>query len=149
MAEEIVKLVTASCVLEVSYCPEVCSPLLVVNNSKGKKSLVLDLRMVNKRLPKCKFKYEGINLIPDMCSRGDFPHYSQEVFGGCSCLLFGDFGQLPPVMDLPLYTTDPRSELSDEGRAAYQTFQQAVVLDQVMCQAGQDPEQVKFRDILL
>ena len=78
-----------------------------------------------------------------------FPHHSQEVFGGCSCLLFGDFGQLPPVMDLPLYTTDSRSELSDQGRAAYQIFQLAVVLDQVMRQAGQDPEQVKFRDILL
>ena len=81
--------------------------------------------------------------------RQAFPHHSQEVFGGCSCLLFRDFGQLPPVMDLPLYTTDSRSELSDQGRAAYQTFQQAVVLDQVMRQAGQDPEQVKFRDILL
>ena len=81
--------------------------------------------------------------------RQAFPHHFQEVFGGCSCLLFGDFGQLSPVMDLPLYTTDSRTELSDQGRAAYQTFQQAVVLDQVMRQAGQDPEQVQFRDILL
>ena len=81
--------------------------------------------------------------------RQAFPHRGQEVFGGCSCLLFGDFGQLPPVMDLPLYTTDSRSDLSDQGRAAYHQFNQAVVLNQVMCQAGQDPEQVQFRDILL
>ena len=81
--------------------------------------------------------------------RQAFPHHTQEVLGGCSCLLFGDFGQLPPVMDLPLYTTDSRSELSDQWRAAYQTFHQVVVLDQVMRQAGQDPRQVQFRDILL
>ena len=81
--------------------------------------------------------------------RQAFPHHSQEVFGGCSCLLFGDIGQLPPVMDLPLYTTNCRSELSDQGQAAYQTFMQAVVLDQVMCQAGQKPEQVQFQNVLL
>ncbi len=68
-----------------------------------------------------------------------FPHRAQEVFGGCSCLLFGDFGQLPPVMDLPLYSTDSRTELSDQGRNAYQRFDKAFVLDQVMRQAGQDP----------
>ena len=55
--------------------------------------------------------------------RQAFPHHAQEVFGGCSCLLFGDFGQLPPVMDLPLYTTCSRTELSDQGRTAYPSMQ--------------------------
>ena len=41
--------------------------------------------------------------------RQAFPHKSQVLFGGCSVLLFGDFGQLPPVFGLPLYTTHTSS----------------------------------------
>ena len=41
-----------------------------------------------------------------------YPHRADKLFRGCFCLLFGDFGQLPPVMDLPLYTTMPRFPLS-------------------------------------
>ena len=75
-----------------------------------------------------------------------FPARSKELFGGCSCLLFGDWGQLPPVLDLPLYTTVSRTELSDLGSANYHLFDRAVVLDRVMRQAGQDADQELFRD---
>ena len=78
-----------------------------------------------------------------------FPRQADVLFGGCSCLLFGDFGQLPPVMDLPLYTTASCSALSDLGSSAYQLFDHAVVLKQVMRQSGQDATQVLFRHILL
>ena len=64
-------LVAASCVIECKECPTVCSPLLVVQNAKGKNRLVIDLRAVNLCLPKRKFKYEGLNLIPDLFSKGD------------------------------------------------------------------------------
>ena len=47
-----------------------------------------------------------------------FPHHSHQVLGGCSCLLFGDFGQLPPVLDLPLYTTVTHNQLSDLGSSS-------------------------------
>ena len=46
--------------------------------------------------------------------------------------VIGDWGQLPPVMDLPLYTTVSRSELSDLGSANYHLFDHAVVMEQVM-----------------
>lgn len=77
-----------------------------------------------------------------------FPHHADQLLGGCSCLLFGDFGQLPPVMDLPLYTTVSRTHLSDLGSTAYQMFNHAVVLEQVMRQSGQHPDQILFRNIL-
>ena len=42
-----------------------------------------------------------------------------------------------------------RSPLSDQGSAAYQVFNCATVLKQVMHQSGQDSDQVLFRGILL
>ena len=61
----------------------------------------------------------------------------------------GDFGQLPPVMDLPLYTTLSRSDLSDLGKTAYFSFNKAIILHQVIRQSGNDTEQENFRNILL
>ena len=78
-----------------------------------------------------------------------FPHNAHQPLGGCSCVLFGDFGQLPPVMDLPLYTIVPRSALSDLGSSVYQLFDHVVVLEQVRRQHGDSPAQVMFRNILL
>ena len=56
----------------------------------------------------------------------------------------GDFGQLPPVMDLPLYSSVPRSAITDLGHTTYQLFAKAEVLTEVLQQDGQDREQVRF-----
>jgi len=61
-----------------------------------------------------------------------FPHKSQHMVGSCSCILFGDFRQLPPVLNLPLYTTVPCNKLSDLGSTTYHCFNNAVFLDQIM-----------------
>uniref|UniRef100_A0A1X7V578 ATP-dependent DNA helicase n=1 Tax=Amphimedon queenslandica TaxID=400682 RepID=A0A1X7V578_AMPQE len=77
--------------------------------------------------------------------RQAFPGKSQVVFGGCSILLFGDFGQLPPAIDLPIYSTVTRSDLSDQGYKAHSQFETAFTLTQVMMQSGQDPYQIEWR----
>lgn len=77
-----------------------------------------------------------------------FPQHADTVLGGCSCLLFGDFAQLPPVMDLPLYTATQRSSFSDLGRSVYQCFDKAIILTEILRQQGQSNEQILFRAIL-
>ena len=52
-------------------------------------------------------------------------------------------------MDLPLYTTVSRTELSDLGSVNYHLFDHAITLDQVMRQAGNDSAQQLFRNILM
>ena len=32
-----------------------------------------------------------------------FPEHNNEQFGGRSVIMFGNFGQLSPVLDLPMY----------------------------------------------
>ncbi len=62
---------------------------------------------------------------------------------------FWRLGTTPPVMDLPLYTTVSRSELSDLGSVNYHQFNYAITLDQVMRQAGENEAQKLFCGILL
>ena len=78
-----------------------------------------------------------------------FPGRSSQPCGGTSLILVGDFGQLPPVGDTPLYMAAAKGVLSNKGRAMYTEFGAAVVLTQVMRQAGTDPAQVRFREALL
>ena len=80
----------------------------------------------------------------DQKLRQAFPHRAGQALGGCSCLLVSDFGQLPPFMDLPLYSSVPRLAIADLGRSTYQLFVKAVVLTEVLRQDGQDREQVRF-----
>ena len=67
-----------------------------------------------------------------------FPGRSSQPFGGISLILVGDFGQLPPVGDTPLYMAAAKGVLSNNGRYIYiyTEFGAAVVLTQVMSQAS-------------
>lgn len=91
----------------------------------------------------------------DAWLRDAFPEKQNEMFGGCSILLLGDFGQLPPVGDLPLfnlYASDcgkPEAIMaSNKGRALYMSLTENITLDRIMRQQGEDPAAVQFRQVL-
>ena len=54
------ELLSANCVKQLSDKPYICSPLSVVQNSIGKKRLVINLRYLNRHLWKQRFKYEDL-----------------------------------------------------------------------------------------
>ena len=72
VSEAVQELVDSGCAVSVPTCPVVCSPLQVVVNARGKLRLVIDLRYVNQYLHLSKFKYEGLNLITMLFSKGDY-----------------------------------------------------------------------------
>ncbi|XP_044716016.1 PIF1-like helicase domain-containing protein [Hirsutella rhossiliensis] len=79
--------------------------------------------------------------------RQAFPQRNLEFFGGVSVLLVGDFFQLPPVRQKPLYSTSTGlSSLERRGQVAYRLFDRTVFLTTVQRQAGDD--QAQFRQAL-
>lgn len=69
----------------------------------------------------------------------------QEPFSGLSVILFGDFAQLPPMCDLPLYAPPGKSFVFLHGYTMYHSFSTVIILDQVLCQAGTDSDTCAFR----
>ena len=55
--------------------------------------------------------------LVDLQLRQAFSNYSNIPFDGQSIILFGDFGQLPPVCNLPIYSQDSclSNPLSEDG----------------------------------
>ena len=63
------------------------------------------------------------------------------LFGGFSLILIGDFAQLPPVADRPLYAVDKPDA---HGHILYRQFDTVVILEEIVRQSGASQEQVLF-----
>ncbi|EAQ83491.1 hypothetical protein CHGG_09895 [Chaetomium globosum CBS 148.51] len=83
----------------------------------------------------------------DQRLREVFPENRDEFFGGLSVILIGDFFQLPPVLNKPLYSTrDDLKGIEIVGRNAYLSFDKSVFLTTIQRQQGED--QAPFRRAL-
>jgi hypothetical protein len=78
--------------------------------------------------------------------REAFPNKNEEFFGGLNILLVGDFFQLPPVLQKPLYYDKEVQGVEIKGRNSYRQFDKTVFLKVVQRQRGND--QGAFRTAL-
>ena len=69
--------------------------------------------------------------------------------GGISVIIIGDFRQLSPVGDRPIYAEMLGSVLGDHGHSIYTLFTAVVQLTDIVHQSGANPEASSFRQLLL
>ena len=59
-----------------------------------------------------------------------------QLFGGISLIMMGDYAQLPPVCDKALYEEIEPNSFGAKGKIAYSFFRDVIMLDTIMRQQG-------------
>ena len=123
------------------------------------------VRLTGSRLANHQLLWEGVQFVifdeksmigartlaqVDWRSRQLCPRAADKPFSNLNIALVGDFAQLPPVGDSPLYA--PPSETANDvvrhGSGLYNLFNESYRLQTVHRQSGNSPEQIQFRDLL-
>ncbi|GBC05303.1 hypothetical protein RclHR1_06170007 [Rhizophagus clarus] len=92
---------------------------------------------------------ERLKQLQDKLSDQAFSERNNEPFGGRSVILFGDFGQLSPVLDLPMYADNKRDALSNSGLAVYKQLKKVYKFKIIQHQSGNSKEQQELKGIFL
>lgn len=97
----------------------------------------------------------GLRMLPKVDARLRQAKALDVPFGGIHIAIIGDFAQLPPVGDRPLYSPpcpvedkSEGAELSRAGAYLYSTFTESYCLRTVHRQGGNSPAQQQFRHLL-
>ena len=75
--------------------------------------------------------------------------YLNLPLGGFHVILMGDFGHLPPVGDIPLYSSCPQNEQTRDAYSMYRLFDTVVFLNTIVRQSGVSERATAFRSLLL
>ena len=78
--------------------------------------------------------------LVDKRLREAFSENKNKPFNGWSIILFGDFGQLLPVIDLSMYSNISHNTNSNDGIASYKNFREVYKLDVIQRQSGDSEE---------
>ncbi len=111
--------------------------ILIVNDAKYLKINSEQLKQLQDRLKDIRYiiidkknivEYQILDLV-DIWLQQAFLKHNNKLFNGKSIILFGDFDQLSPILDLSMFTDTKQDLLFDSSLIAYKQFKEMYKLN--------------------